>query len=148
MKPNDQREVIEQLLGITLLSEKAEALKELQRATRDEIKEEEYKIDAIKQSNAKIQDTIDSTKRRQKLWTEQRDGQVVELHDKIGVMERVDIDEEIANHKRLDEWIKNHETKRTLENNKSKNEMSITSAQKQIDKIADSLKTIDRKSVV
>ena len=144
MKPNDQREVIEQLLGITLLSEKAEALKELQRATRDEIKEEEYKIDAIKQSNAKIQDTIDSTKRRQKLWTEQRDGQVVELHDKIGVMERVDIDEEIANHKRLDEWIKNHETKRTLENNKSKNEMSITSAQKQIDKIADSLKTMEQ----
>lgn len=144
MKPNDQREVIEQLLGITLLSEKAEALKELQRATRDEIKEEEYKIDAIKQSNAKIQDTIDSTKRRQKLWTEQRDGQVVELHDKISVMEQVDIDEEIANHKRLDEWIKNHETKRTLENNKSKNEMSITSAQKQIDKITASLKTMEQ----
>jgi DNA repair exonuclease SbcCD ATPase subunit len=144
MKPNDQREVIEQLLGITLLSEKAEALKELQRATRDEIKEEEYKIDAIKQSNAKIQDTIDSTRRRQKLWTEQRDGQVVELHDKISVMERVDIDEEIANHKRLDEWAKNHEAKRTLENNKAKNEMSITSAQKQIDKITASLKTMEQ----
>ena len=68
MKPNDQREVIEQLLGITLLSEKSEALKELQRATRDEIKNEEYKIDAIKQSNAKIQETIDSTRRRQKMW--------------------------------------------------------------------------------
>ena len=144
MKPNDQREVIEQLLGITLLSEKAEALKELQRATRDEIKEEEYKIDAIKQSNAKIQDTIDSTRRRQKMWTDQRDGQVVELHDKISVMEQVDIDEEIQNHKRLDEWIKNHEAKRTLEQNKAKNEMSITSAQKQIDKINTSLKTLEQ----
>jgi DNA repair exonuclease SbcCD ATPase subunit len=144
MKPNDQREVIEQLLGITLLSEKSEALKELQRATRDEIKNEEYKIDAIKQSNTKIQETIDSTRRRQKMWRDQRDGRVVELHDKISVMEQVDIDKEIANHKRLDEWNKNHETRRTLENNKSKNEMSITSAQKQIDKITASLKTLEQ----
>tara|TARA_Y100001949_G_scaffold154872_1_gene142752 strand:+ start:2269 stop:4038 length:1770 start_codon:yes stop_codon:yes gene_type:complete len=144
MKPNDQREVIEQLLGITLLSEKSEALKELQRATRDEIKNEEYKIDAIKQSNAKIQETIDSTRRRQKMWRDQRDGRVVELHDKISVMEQVDIDEEITNHKRLDEWNKNHQTRRTLENNKAKNEMSITSAQKQIDKITASLKTLEQ----
>jgi DNA repair exonuclease SbcCD ATPase subunit len=144
MKPNDQREVIEQLLGITLLSEKSEALKELQRATRDEIKNEEYKIDAIKQSNAKIQETIDSTRRRQKMWRDQRDGRVVELHDKISVMEQVDIDDEIANHKKLDEWNKNHETRRTLENNKAKNEMSITSAQKQIEKITSSLKTLEQ----
>ncbi len=144
MKPNDQREVIEQLLGITLLSEKSEALKELQRATRDEIKSEEYKIDAIKQSNQKIQETIDSTRRRQKMWRDQRDGRVVELHDKISVMEQVDIDEEIANHKRLDEWNKNHQTRRTLENNKAKNEMSISSAQKQIDKITASLKTMEQ----
>ena len=144
MKPNDQREVIEQLLGISLLSEKSEALKEQQRATRDEIKNEEYKIDAIKQSNTKIQETIDSTRRRQKMWRDQRDGRVVELHDKISVMEQVDIDKEIANHKRLDEWNKNHETRRTLENNKSKNEMSITSAQKQIDKITASLKTLEQ----
>jgi DNA repair exonuclease SbcCD ATPase subunit len=144
MKPNDQREVIEQLLGITLLSEKSEALKELQRATRDEIKDEEYKIDAIKQSNQKIQETIDSTRRRQKMWRDQRDGRVVELHDKISVMEQVDIDDEIVNHKKLDEWNKNHQTRRTLENNKAKNEMSISSAQKQIDKITASLKTLEQ----
>jgi DNA repair exonuclease SbcCD ATPase subunit len=144
MRPNDQREIIEQLLGITLLSEKAEALKELQRATRDEIKEEEYKIDAIKQSNEKIQETIDSTKRRQKLWKEQRDNEVIELDTKISGMKEIDIDTEIANHKLLETWLKNHETIRTLESTKSKNEMAVTQAKKQIEKIVDSLKTMEQ----
>ena len=35
MRANDQRAIIEQLLGITLLSEKSEALKELIRITKD-----------------------------------------------------------------------------------------------------------------
>jgi len=40
MKANDQRAMIEQLLGITELSEKAEVLKELTKNSRDSIKEE------------------------------------------------------------------------------------------------------------
>jgi DNA repair exonuclease SbcCD ATPase subunit len=38
MKSNEQRIIIEQLLGITLLSEKAEALKELVKSTKDNIR--------------------------------------------------------------------------------------------------------------
>ena len=41
MKNNDQRDMIEQLLGITELSEKAEVLKARMRESRDAIKEEE-----------------------------------------------------------------------------------------------------------
>jgi DNA repair exonuclease SbcCD ATPase subunit len=40
MKANDQRQIIEQLLGITILSEKAEALKDLIKRTKDEITKE------------------------------------------------------------------------------------------------------------
>ena len=43
MRANDQRAIIEQLLGITMLSEKAEVLKEQQRLTKDAIKEG-YKV--------------------------------------------------------------------------------------------------------
>ena len=39
-----QRAIIEQLLGITMLSEKAEVLKEQQRLTKDAIKQEEFRI--------------------------------------------------------------------------------------------------------
>ena len=44
MKQNDQRNLIEELLGITLLSEKAALLKELVKETKDNHKEEEYRI--------------------------------------------------------------------------------------------------------
>jgi DNA repair exonuclease SbcCD ATPase subunit len=37
LKANDQRAIIEQLLGITLLSERADKIKELNRATKDAI---------------------------------------------------------------------------------------------------------------
>ena len=47
MRANDQREIIEQLLGITQLSAKAEKLKELAKLTRDSITEEEYRIKAV-----------------------------------------------------------------------------------------------------
>ena len=58
LKPNDQRTIIEQLLGITLLSEKAEALKEQSKATKDAIQQEEYKIKAVQDANKKIEECI------------------------------------------------------------------------------------------
>ena len=65
---NDQRAIIEQLLGITLLSEKAEALKEQNKNTKDMITEEEYRIKAVQDANAKIEEQIEGLKRRQKMW--------------------------------------------------------------------------------
>ena len=44
MRANDQRELIEQLLGITQLSQKADVLKELLKQTKDGVQEETYKI--------------------------------------------------------------------------------------------------------
>ena len=50
LRANDQRAMIEQLLGITELSEKADILKELLKQTKDSIKEEEIRIDAVRNS--------------------------------------------------------------------------------------------------
>ena len=60
MRTNDQRAIIEQLLGITILSEKADALKEQTRYTKDAIQEETLKINAIQSANEKIGGTITS----------------------------------------------------------------------------------------
>ena len=60
MRANDQRIIIEQLLGITLLSEKADALKEQTRLTKEAITQETANIEASKKSNEKIQVSIDS----------------------------------------------------------------------------------------
>ena len=58
LKANDQRVIIEQLLGITLLSERAERIKELNRATRDSITLEEQRIKAVQEANQRIEEQI------------------------------------------------------------------------------------------
>ena len=68
MRQNDQRAIIEQLLGITLLSEKAESLKEQIKQTRDAITEETAKIEGIQTANSKIENTIESLQSTQKAW--------------------------------------------------------------------------------
>jgi hypothetical protein len=55
-------EIIEELLGITELSEKAELLKDLIKETRKLIEQEEVKIKIIKTQNDKVQQTIDDLK--------------------------------------------------------------------------------------
>ena len=68
MKAADQRSIIEQLLGITLLSEKAEALKEQVKLTKDAISTENTKIETIKASNERIQQSIEALERKKMLF--------------------------------------------------------------------------------
>ena len=68
LRANDQRAMIEQLLGITELSEKADILKELLKQTKDSIKEEEIRIDAVRSSNELIEKNIREIEMRSKAW--------------------------------------------------------------------------------
>ena len=104
LKPNDQRAIIEQLLGITVLSEKADALKEEQKRIRDAIKEEEYKIKAVQDSNEKMKSQVDSIKRRQALWIKKHEDDVNEVKGALEELQKIDIDEEIKQHKDLAKW--------------------------------------------
>ena len=101
LKPNDQRTIIEQLLGITLLSEKAEALKEQSKATRDAIQQEEFKIKAVQDANKKIEEQIESLQRRQSLWLTKHRDDVSKLQTAIDDLQELDIDVEIQAHKDL-----------------------------------------------
>ncbi len=101
LKPNDQRAIIEQLLGITLLSEKAESLKEQSKATRDAIQQEEFKIKAVQDANKKIEEQIESLQRRQMLWLTKHRDDVAKLQSALDELLKLDIDVEIAAHKEL-----------------------------------------------
>lgn len=101
MKANDQRAIIEQLLGITILSEKAEVLKELIRTTKDNITQENARIEATKRSNEGIQKSIDSLITKQTVWNTQRDNDVEKIGRAIIELESVDIDAELAKHSEL-----------------------------------------------
>jgi DNA repair exonuclease SbcCD ATPase subunit len=101
LKPNDQRAIIEQLLGITLLSEKAEALKEQSKATKDAIQQEEANIKAVTDANKRIEEQIEATQRRQMLWLTKRKDDVAKLQTALDELLTLDIDAEIIAHKEL-----------------------------------------------
>jgi DNA repair exonuclease SbcCD ATPase subunit len=102
MKANDQRNIIEQLLGITLLSEKAEALKEQLRLSKDSISTETTRIETIKASNERIGQSIEALERKQKIWDDQNEKSLEDLRRSIDLLADINIDDEIAEHKALE----------------------------------------------
>jgi len=104
MKVNDQRQIIEQLLGITILSEKADALKEQIKRTKDLIAEEKIRIKAVQDANERIATQIDNLKKRQKLWIAKQEEDCNKLERNIRDLAEVDIDAEIANQKLLTDY--------------------------------------------
>lgn len=101
MRANDQRVIIEQLLGITLLSEKAEALKEQVRVTKDSIYQENANIEAAKKSNEKIQQSIDTLLTRQRAWYAQQQLDLAKYAANIDELLSVDINNELEQHAKL-----------------------------------------------
>jgi len=104
LRANDQRIMIEQLLGITQLSERAERVKELARVTRDSISHEEMRIRAVKDANERIQEQILSLQRRQDLWTRKKDDDCQGLQQAIQALEHIDIEAEVQAHRDLERY--------------------------------------------
>jgi len=102
MRSNDQRAIIEELLGITLLSERAEAIKEQMKQTKDSQKEEEMRIRLIQEANKRIEDQISSLEKRKGLWLKKKQEDILNFTSAIESLSHVDIDAEIAAHKALD----------------------------------------------
>ena len=104
LKNNEQREIIEQLLGITLLSEKAEVVKELIKQAKDDIQQEEFRIKAVEEANKRVKEQIDAIKRRQMLWQRKHDEDLAALAVQYDELSKIDIVVELQAHKDLIVW--------------------------------------------
>jgi DNA repair exonuclease SbcCD ATPase subunit len=113
LKTNDQRDIIEQLLGITLLSEKAEVIKNMIRDSKDSIQAEEYRVKGIEEANKRVAEQIEALKRRQKLWKAKHDEDLTKLVTDYDDLSKIDIDVELLAHKDLVVWIKQKEQQDT-----------------------------------
>jgi len=102
LKANEQRAIIEQLLGITQLSERADRIKELNRGTKEALSQEEFRIRAVQEANKRIEEQIESLKKRQRLWTAKRDEDVSALAQAIADLKHINIDQEVQSHRDLD----------------------------------------------
>ncbi len=101
LKSNEQRDIIEQLLGITILSEKADVIKDLIRQSKDDIQQEEFRVKAIEEANKRVKEQIDSVKRRQKLWQTKHDEDLEKLALMYADLSQIDIQAELQKHKDL-----------------------------------------------
>jgi len=99
MGAGKQREIIEELLGITLLSQKADNLKELIRTTKSQIEQEEFRIHTVKNSNQRILATISDLENKNQSWEQNTAREIQELEQAIQQLSNLDIDAEIAAHK-------------------------------------------------
>jgi len=143
MRTNDQREIIEQLLGITILSEKATLLKEQIRATKDAVTEETMRIEAVQSSNEKIQTSIDSLSKRQKAWLSKQKSDIERLEKGISELEQLDIEKELDNHDKLANWNELNAAIAALNKEKATLESALMRATKSVDKAQKDITDLD-----
>jgi DNA repair exonuclease SbcCD ATPase subunit len=128
--------MIEQLLGITQLSEKAESLKEQMRGTKSAEQQEEFRIKAVQDANVRIKEQIDSLRRRQSMWQKKKDDDLVKLQQAYDELDKIDIEAELTAHKALTDY--NEKTNRLRDARKWL--ASVTTAMAREEKVQDKLK--------
>ena len=135
LKANDQRTIIEQLLGITMLSERAERIKELNRETKDAITQEEFRIRAITEANKRIEEQIEAIKRRQILWTTKHNEDLVTLTNALNALKEIDIVAEIQAHRDHKVWDQKRKDINDLASNISRIKLDLGREEKTIVKL-------------
>ena len=134
MRQNDQRAIIEQLLGITILSEKADNLKDQVKQTKDAITSETLKIEAIQAANEKIEVTIESLKKNQRAWRAKQTLDTERLSKSIEELEHLDIDSELDSHEKLSNWNEHNNSILALKKELSTLEPALLRATKSVEK--------------
>ena len=131
-KQSEQREIIEQLLGITILSQKSDLLKEQMKATKEEAVAEKLKLDSIINSNEKIEESIKNLKLRNSAWQTQQRQDIEKFKSAIEDLERVDIEQELSAHKQIQKKQEDMTALRSLQKEKAYHEDSLTKTTRQI----------------
>jgi len=143
MRANDQRAIIEQLLGITILTEKAEILKEKVKTTKELITEETLKINAIETSNKKIEQSIETLAGRQRAWKAKQKQDIERLDSGIEELEKLNINAELDSHEKLTNWTETNNRLTSLNKEKATLEAALMRATKSVDKAAQDVKDLD-----
>jgi len=139
MRANDQRELIEQLLGITLLSDKAELLKELVRTSKDTIQEENYRVRAVEDANERFNNSIKDLERRRKLWHKANETSITELESELMALEQIDVEKELEAHIAFDAYTTKKKHYTTLTKDIAKLTTTIDRELKRLDKATEDL---------
>jgi len=143
LKANDQRAIIEQLLGITLLSEKAETIKEQVRKTKEQQQQEDMRIKAVQEANKRMEEQIDNLKRRQRLWYEKHQEDLSKLEKAVEGLKAIDIETEIQAHKDHAAWDQSRRDFNDLQGALSRAKVERDREDKQIKKLTQEIASLE-----
>ena len=134
MRANDQRVMIEQLLGITMLSEKADTLKDQIKDTKDAVKQEDFRIKAVKEANEHVTTQISNLERRSVMWETKKQEDVVSFQTAIAELDRVDIEAELEAHKCFVTYKEQERNIKDLDTAINANKNTVESSAKKVEK--------------
>jgi len=143
LKANDQRAIIEQLLGITLLSERADRIKELNRETKDAISQEEFRIRAVQEANKRIEEQIEALKRRQTMWQTKHNDESVKLQTALEQLQKINIDVEIQAHRDHAVWDQKRKDINELVTQISRTKLDLGREEKTVSKLVKEIATLE-----
>ena len=145
MRANEQRAIIEELLGITLLSRKAEKLKKDMNLIRSGFREEEIRIKTITESNESIQHTIRQLGVKSKRFDITHQQSIDDLKDSIIGLEKIDINRELKNHSVMDNYHSTMRDKKSLMQQKSQHSSQLMDYVSRLERLQDNLsKALDK----
>jgi DNA repair exonuclease SbcCD ATPase subunit len=142
LKANDQRTIIEQLLGITQLSERADRIKELNKQTKDAIQQEEFRIRAEQEANKRIEEQIEALKRRQTLWATKHGEDIKELEKALKALQTIQIEMEIQAHQDHKAWDQKRKDINELSSQISRVKLDISREEKLESKLSKEIETL------
>ena len=146
LKANEQREIIEQLLGITLLSEKADALKEQIRISKEAIYQETADIEAAKKSNEKIQISITGLETRQNAWYSQQKTDCEKITKSINELKSVHIEAELEQHAKLKVYDEHAAKIKSLNKERATLETAVIQADRSVVKYTKEVEQLKNKT--
>lgn len=145
MRAGDQRSIIEQLLGITLLSEKAEALSKSIKQTKELIFQENANVEAIKKANEKIQQSIDTLIMSQRAWNSKHNTELEKIAGSIIQLEGLDIENELKLHTDAKLYDEMSAKIKSLNKEKATLETAVIQANKTLTKSVNELESLQNK---
>jgi DNA repair exonuclease SbcCD ATPase subunit len=143
LKATDQRTIIEQLLGITMLSERADRIKEHNRQTKEAIQQEEFRIRAVQEANKRIEEQIEALRRRQTLWATKHEEEITKLETALEELKKIDIEAEIEAHKAHKIWDQKRKDLNDLAGQISRTKLDKGRENKSIEKLGTEIATLE-----
>lgn len=127
-----QRDIIEQLIGTTILTQKADALKVKIKEYKQFVGEETVRLQTVKSSNQQIVDqynqTVEKIKEQQKAWGVEHQDKIDKLKNYLDNLENFDIKDELEKHEFNEEQLK-------IKEQKEQQDQELAQLEKQIEQL-------------